>query len=92
MKQISNLGNLLDKEFQEIIINMLTELVRMNKHGEDFNKKIENVGKYHTKEYHTMELKNTIAQLKNTLKGFNSRLGEAEEQSNEVEDKAWELS
>lgn len=63
---------------------MLTELGKMNKHSEDFNEELENGGKY--------QKKVIMVQLKDILEEFNSRLGEAEEQSNEVEDKAWELS
>ena len=41
------INNLLDKEFKEMVIKMLTELGRrMDDHSENFNKEIENTRKY----------------------------------------------
>ena len=48
-------SSLPDKEFKVIIIKMLSKLRRrMNEHGGDFNKELENIKKNQT------ELKNTI--------------------------------
>ena len=66
MKQTSNL---LNKEFK--VIKRLTELPRrMYEHSENFNKGIKNTKKYQTE---------VFAEMKNTLDGFNKRLGKAEE-------------
>lgn len=71
-----------------MIIKMLAELERrVSKHNEDLNKESENIRKYQTK---CTELKHTMTELKNKLKGFNSRLYEAEETS-KLEDKEMEL-
>lgn len=37
--------NLPDKEFKVIIINKLIKLRRMNEHGKNFNKELENIKK-----------------------------------------------
>lgn len=64
------INNLLDKEFKVMVIKMLTELRRrMDERSENFNKEIENSIKDQIE---------VIAELKNTLKEFNSRLDEAE--------------
>ena len=42
LKQTSNL---LDKEFKEMVIKMLTKLRRMEEHSEAFNKEVENIRK-----------------------------------------------
>ena len=42
MKQTSNL---LDKEFKEMVIKMLTKLRRMEELSETFNKEVENIRK-----------------------------------------------
>ena len=48
------ISNLPAKKFKVIIINMLTKLRRrMNEHGENFNKELENINKNET------EFKNT---------------------------------
>ena len=59
------LSKLSNKEFQIMIINMLTELGRrINEHSEYLNVRIENIRKYQTE---------VMTVLENTLKGFNSR-------------------
>ena len=52
-------------------------------HSENFNKVVKNIRKYQTE---------VIVDLKNTVKGFNSRLDEVEEQTSKLEDKAMELT
>ena len=52
-------------------------------HSENFNKVVKNIRKYQTE---------VIMDLKNTVKGFNSRLDEVEEQTSKLEDKAMELT
>ena len=46
---------------------MLTKLRRMEGHSENFNKKLQNIRKNQSK------LRNIITEMKNTLKGINSR-------------------
>ena len=40
------LSNSLNKEFKAMVIKMLTELRRMDKHSRNFNKEVENIRKY----------------------------------------------
>lgn len=68
-----------------MILKMLTEVRRMNKHRENFNKEIEKCKRVPHRSH--KQLKNIKDQLKNTLEGFNSRLVEVEEQSSELEPK-----
>lgn len=49
----------------------------------------ENIIKYQTGD---TELNSTIPELKNTLEGFDSRVGESEEWKSELKDKAIELT
>ena len=71
------ISNLPDKEFKVTVIKMFTKLRRrMNEYSVNFNKEMENIRKY---QIDITELKNTITELKITLKGFNSKLDEAEE-------------
>ena len=73
-KLIKQINNLPDKEFEALVIKMLTELrKRIDEHSENFNKELENIKKNQS------ELKNPITELKIALEGFSSRLDEAEE-------------
>jgi len=49
---------------------------------------VENIGKFQKE---VKELKNTIFKLKHTLQGFNNKLDEEEERTNQLADKAEEL-
>ena len=62
-------SNLSDAKFKTLVIKMLREL------NEDFNsiKKIQS------------EMKDTLIEIKNNLQGNNSRMGEAENQINNLE-------
>ena len=52
-------NNLPDKEFNTLVIRMLTELgKRIEEHSENFKKEVENIKKNH------LELKNTITEMK----------------------------
>ena len=62
---------------------------RMNEHNQNFNKDKETIRKHHQTQ--VTELKNAMNKLKNTVKGFNSRLDEAEWISY-LEDRARELT
>lgn len=56
--------NLSKKEFEVMIIKMLTEFGRMDEHREDFNKELESIKKNQT------ELMNTRTIIKNALAGI----------------------
>ena len=74
-------SNLLDKEFEVMIIRMLTELQRrrMDEHSKNFNKEAENI-KSQTK------WKKIITEIKNALGGTNSRFHDTEEWISKWED------
>ena len=75
-----------DSEFKVIIINKLIKLRRMNEHGENFNKELENIKK------NGAEFRNTINEIKkNTLEGIDSRLDNIEEQLSDLEDRVVEI-
>lgn len=61
----------------------------MDKHRDKFNHETQNIRKY---QIGVTELKNTIIEVKNTLEGFSSKLGEAEECISKLDDKAMELT
>lgn len=62
---------------------------RMDKHSEKFNSEIWSIRKC---EIEVTELKNTIAEVKNTLEGFDSNLGRVEEWISKLKDKAMDLT
>ena len=65
-----------------MIVKMIKTLEnRMEKMKESINKDLEELKKKHT------GTNNTITETKNTLKGINSRISEAEEWIDEQEDK-----
>ena len=68
------MGKLPEKEFRIMIIKMIKNPEnKMEKMQESINKDLGELKNKHT------ETKNTITEVKNTLKGFNSRISEAEE-------------
>ena len=87
------IGNLPEKEFRIIIIKMIHNLenkmelqvnsleTRIEKMQEMFNKDLEEIKESQLK------MSNVINEIKNTLKGTNSRITEAEDKISEVEDK-----
>ena len=87
------IGNLPEKEFRIMIIKMIHNLenkmelqinsleTRIEKMQEIFNKDLEEIKKGQLK------MNNVINEIKNTLKGTNSRITEAEDRISEVEDK-----
>ena len=80
------IGNLPEKEFRVMIVNMIHNLRnRMETWNERiqemFNKDLEELKNKQT------EMNNTITEMKNTLEGINNRITEAEEQIRELEDK-----
>ena len=77
------IGNLPDKEFRVMIVNMMQKLgdrieARIEKIQEIFNKDLEELKNKQT------EMNNTITKMKNTLQGINNRITEAEEQISEL--------
>ena len=69
------ISNLPDKEFQVMVIKILTKLRRrMDEHSKNLKKEIENITE-------------VITGMKNILEGFNSTLDEVEELIHELEDK-----
>ena len=68
------IGNLSEKEFRVMIVNMIQNLAkRMETIQETFNKELEEL-----KSKQTM-MKNTRNEIKNSLEEINSRITEAEE-------------
>lgn len=70
------ISDLPDKEFKTMVIKMLSEIRTTHEQSENFNKEVENIIKYQTK---TIEMKNLITELKNSVEGFNIRLYQVEE-------------
>ena len=69
--------NLLDKEFKELAIKILTELwIRRDEHSENFNKELEKKS----------ELKNTRTEMKNKLDEIHSTVDGTEEHISDLED------
>ena len=68
------IGKLPEKEFRIMIVKIRKNLGNiMEKMQESINKDLEKLQNKHT------ETNNTITEIKNTLKGINSRISEAEE-------------
>ena len=75
------------KEFRTMIVKMIKNLEnKMEKRQESINKDIEELMNKHT------ETNSTIYEILNTLEGINSRISEAEERVNELEDKTVEIA
>ena len=80
-------GNVPEREFRVMIVKMIQNLRnRMEKIQETFNKDPEELKSKQT------VMNNTIIEIKNTLEGINSRITEAEEWTNEAEDKMMEIT
>ena len=68
------IGKLPEKEFRIMIVKMIKNLEnKMEKMQESINKGLDELKNKHT------ETNNTVAEIKSTLEGINSRLSEAEE-------------
>ena len=81
------IGNLPEKEFRIMIVKMIQNLGnRMEKIQETFNRDLEQLKSKQT------ITNNTINEIKNTLEGSNSRITEAEERINDLEDKIVEIT
>lgn len=80
-----DINELPSKEIKVIIIEMLIELRRVDKHSENFSKDLEIIKKKQT------ELKNIVTN-KNTLEGINRRLEDTEGQTSKLEDSIVELT
>ena len=79
------IGKLSEKEFRIMIVKMIKNLEKMQKMQESINKDSEELRNKHT------ETNDTIAEIKNTIEGINSRISEAELNS-ELEDKMVEIT
>ena len=77
------IGNLPEKEFRIMIVKMIQKL------GKRMEAKIGKVQEMFTKNLE--ELKNKQTEMNNTLSGINSRITEAEEQINGLEDRMVEI-
>ena len=74
------IGKLSEKEFRIMIVKMIKNLEnRMKRMQESINKDLEELKKKHT------QTNNAITEIKNTLKGINSRIIKAEEWISELE-------
>ena len=81
------IGSLPEKEFTVLIVKMIQNLGnRMEKIQETFNKDLEEL-----KSKQTM-MNNTTNESKNSLEGINSRITEAEEWINDLEDTILEIT
>ena len=68
------IGKLPEKEFRIMIVKMIKNLEnKMEKMQESINKDLEKLKNKHT------ETNNTVAEIKDSLEGINSRISEAEE-------------
>ena len=87
------IGNIPEKEFRIMIVKMIQDLgkrmeAKMKKMKEMFNKMF-NLKELKNKQ---TEMNNIITEMKNTLEGINSRISEAEEWINDLEDKMVEFT
>ena len=81
------MNKLPDKEFKQKVIRMLTDIgIRMDELSQNFNKELENVKKNQS------EMRNTILEVKNSLKGLNSRVDDPEEQIIQLEIRLEEIN
>ena len=82
--EISSLPN---KEFKAMVIKMFTEPgERIEEHSGNFNKELENIKK------NQLEQKNVLTEMKNTLEGINSRLGDTQEWISNLEERIVEIT
>ena len=81
------IGSLPEKQFRIIIIKMIQNLEnRMQKIQETFNKDLEELKSKQT------VMNNTTNEIKNSLEGISSRITEAEERINDLEDRMLEFT
>ena len=81
------IGKLSEKEFRIMIVKVIKNLEnRMEKTQVSINKDLEELKKKHT------QTNNAITEIKNTLKGINSRLSKEEERISELKDKMVEIT
>uniref|UniRef100_A0A9L0RNE6 L1 transposable element RRM domain-containing protein n=1 Tax=Equus caballus TaxID=9796 RepID=A0A9L0RNE6_HORSE len=80
-------SDLLDKEFKQNIMRMLTDMQRrMDEHSEHISKELEDMKKNQS------EMKNTIHEIRNSLEGLNSRVEEAEERISKLDERLEEIT
>ena len=84
-------GNLPEKEFREMTVQMIQNLgnrmeAQIEKIQEMFNKNLEELKNKQT------EMNNTKTEMKNTLEGTNNRITEAKERTSELKDKVVEIT
>ena len=78
------IGQLLEKEFRIMIVNMIKNLEKqMEKMQESINKDLEEVKNKHA------DTNSTITEIKNTLEGISSRISEAKSKSVSWKIKWW---
>ena len=81
------IGSLPEKEFRVMLVKRTQNLGRrMEKMQETFNKDLEELKRKQT------IMNNTINEIKNSLKGSNSRTTRAEERISDLEDKIVEIT
>lgn len=78
------------KEFEIMVITVLTKLGRIKKHGENFNNELENIKKNQTKLKTTVTKMNTHTHKQ--TKKINIRLGNTEKQISDYEDRVLEIT
>ena len=78
------IGKLPEKEFRIMIVKKIKNLEKNGENAKSVKKDLEELKNKHT------ETKNTITKI-NTLQGINSRISEAEEQINVLEDEMVEI-
>ncbi len=80
-------SDLLDKEFKQNLIMMLTDIGRrLDEHSELDNRELENITK------NPSEMKNTIPEMKNSLEGLNSRVDDRQERISEQDKRLEEIT
>ena len=93
------IGSLPEKEFRVMIVKMIWNLGnRMEKIQETFNNLedldlgLEELEDLEEQKHKQKMMNNTINEIKNSLEGINSRITEAEERINDLEDKIVEIT
>ena len=82
-------GNLPNKQFNEMIIKMFEE---MGRRWDEQTEKLEVFNRVRKYKEEQTEVKNTITKMKNTLEGINSRLDDTEDRISELEEKVVEVA
>ena len=90
----TEIGNLPEKEFRIMIVNMIQDLrkkmeAKIKKMQEMFNKELEELKNKHLEELKNKQtvMNNTINEILNSLEGISSRITEAEKRISDWEDK-----